>query len=140
MVHHHQHPNLADVALPMTYRAIAANRVAGKKRQQAKQGKEYKVAPKRKRLTNSEVANFIRQGEIKTYTEILAIAESRRNEGQDDLAEFIFLRSEKHLRELLSKAWLMKDAPGKVAGIKTPRIEKVREALREECVSNCNKA
>ena len=86
-----------------------------------------------------EVANFIRQEEIETYTEILAIAESRRDEGQDDLAEFIFLRSEMHLRELLSKVWLMMDAPAKIAGIKTPPIEKVREVLRKECVSNCKK-
>ena len=142
VAHHHQHPNLEDVALPMTHRAIADNRAAGKKRKSAKLGKEpgSEVAAKKKRLTNSQVANFIRREEIQTYTEMLAIAEKRRDEGQDDLAEFIFSRSEKHLRELLTKAWLMKDAPANIAGTKISRIERVREALSKDCVANCNKA
>lgn len=140
VAHHHQHPNLTDVALPKTYRAIAANRAGGKKRKSAKLGKECELVPKKKRLTNSEVANFIRQEQIKSYTEMLAIAELRRDDGQEDLAEYIFLRSEKHLKELLNKTWLMKNAPAKIASRQTSRIEKVREALRSDCVSNCDKA
>ena len=71
---------------------------------------------------------------------MLAIAEKRRDEGQDDLAEVIFSRSEKHLRELLTKAWHMKDAQAQIAGTKISRIERVREALSKDCVANCNKA
>ena len=109
--------------------------MAGKKRNSAKLGKEpgIEVAAKKKRLTNSQVANFIWREEIETYTEMLAIAEKRQGEGQDDLAEFIFSRSEKHLRELLTKAWLMKDAPAKSAGTKISRFERVREALSKLC-------
>ena len=142
VAHHHQHQNFEDVALPMTHRAIAANRAAGKTRKSAKLGKEpgSEIAAQKKCLTNSQVANFIRGEEIQTYREMLAIAEKRRDEGQDDLAEFIFSGSEKHLREFLTKAWLMKDAPAKIAGTKISRIERVREALSKDCVDNWNKA
>ena len=71
---------------------------------------------------------------------MLAIAELRRDDGEEDLVEFIFSHSEKHLKELLNNTWLMKNTLGKVASRKTSRIEKVREALRTDCVSNCNKA
>ena len=79
VAHHHQHPNLEDVALPMTHLAIAANRAAGIKRKSAKLGKEpgNEVAAKKKRLTTSQVADVIRREEIQTYTEMLAIAEKR---------------------------------------------------------------
>eukprot|EP00794_Sanderia_malayensis_P001344 gene1344-1484_t len=94
---------------------------------------------KKRQLSNSDVAQFIREINVKTYAELLAIAESRKDEGLDDIADFAFSRSEKHLRELVTKTWFMKDAPDKVKGIKTSRMEKVREALDKECTPNCNK-
>ena len=76
--------------------------------------------------------------------DVLAIAESRRDDGQEDLAEFIFSRSERHLKELLNRTWLMKNATAKIVSTKTSRIEtsrveKVKEALRSDFVSNCDK-
>eukprot|EP00794_Sanderia_malayensis_P001029 gene1029-351_t len=103
VAHHPDHPNLTDAASPKTKNSIAS---------------------KKKRLSNSDVAQFIRENNVKTYVELFAIAESRKDEGLDDIADFAFSRSEKHLRELITKTWFMKDAPDKVKGIKTSRMEK----------------
>ncbi len=139
VVHSKDHPNLAEARSPRTKRSIAANRAAGKKRKSETSTQGCKIAPKKKRLSNSDVAAFIRKQNIKTYTGLFATAEKRREEGENDIADFIFSRSEKYLRELISKVWLMKDAPDKIQGRATTRIDKVRNALKEECASGCNR-
>ena len=47
----------------------------------------------------------IRERGIRSYTELLAIAEERRTAGQMDIAEFVFKRNEKILCELVTKTW-----------------------------------
>ena len=41
---------------------------------------------------------------------MLAVAETRKQAGQNDIAEFVYNRSEKHLNELISKTWHMAEA------------------------------
>ena len=68
------------------------------------------VARKRERLTNLNLVEFIRDGGIKSYTELPAIAEERRTAGQMAIAEFVFKRNEKILHELVTKTWQMESA------------------------------
>ena len=67
------------------------------------------------------------------------IAETRKEEGETDIAEFLFSRPEKHLRELISKTWFMKEAPTKGKRENVPRIAEVEKALQNDCVPGCNK-
>lgn len=92
------------------------------------------------RLSNSDVADFIRKYEIKTYTQLFAIAETRKEKGKTDIAEFLFSRPEKHLREVISKTWFMKEAPTKIERENISRIAEVEKALQNDCVPGCNKS
>ena len=62
------------------------------------------VVKKRKRLTNLYLTEFILERGIRSYTEPLAIAEEQRTSGQIDIAELVFKRNEKILRELVTKS------------------------------------
>ena len=42
---------------------------------------------------------------MKSYTEPFAIAEERRTAGQVDIAQFVFERNAKTVRELETKTW-----------------------------------
>jgi len=44
----------------------------------------------------------------------LALAERRRDAGQEDLANFVFSRNEKHLKELVKKTWAMHTTQSKI--------------------------
>ena len=52
-------------------------------------------------MTSPDFAESTRERNIKSYTELLAIAVKRRTAGQMDISEFLFKRSEKILREAL---------------------------------------
>ena len=46
-------------------------------------------------MTNLDLAEFIQERVIRSHTELLAIAEERRTDGQIDISEFVFKRNEK---------------------------------------------
>ena len=68
------------------------------------------VAKKRKSLTNLDLAEFIQERGIRSYTGLLAITEGQRTAGQMDIGEFVFKRNEKILCELVTKTWQMVSA------------------------------
>ena len=68
----------------------------------------------RKDLTNLDLAEFIQESGIRSYTELHAITEDWRTAGQMDIAEFMFKRNEKILRELITKTLQMESAKEKL--------------------------
>ena len=96
------------------------------------------VVKKRKCLTNLYLTEFIRERGIRSYTELLAIAEEQRTSGQMDIAEFVFKRNEKILRELVTKTSQMESAKEKLAASKVPRINTVKIHLTSDCVEGCS--
>ena len=146
VAHSEEHPNLKDISSPQTKKSIAGNRAASRKRKsnisnqnEAVTASHSKGKQINRRLSNSNVADFITKNNIKTYTQLFSSAEKRKQEGQIDLAEFIFQHSEKNLRELIEKAWFMKAAPVHEKRETIIRIDEVRKALNGDCISNCNK-
>ena len=81
VAHSEGHPNLKEAKSPPTKKLIAANRAAAKKRRSLST-EEGQPKNMKKRLSNSDVADFIRKYEIKTYTQLFAIAETRKEEGK----------------------------------------------------------
>ena len=68
----------------------------------------------KRRLTYTNVVDFVRQCEIKSYTELLATAQKRKLEGENNIAEFVLSHNEKNIRELVTKTRLMKSATAKL--------------------------
>ena len=85
-------------------------------------------------MTNLDLAEFIQERGIKSYTEFLAITEERRTAGQMDIAEFVFKWNEKVLHELVTKTWQMELAKEKLEASKASRIDTVKTHLVFDCV------
>ena len=81
VAHSSYHPNLSDAASPATKCSIAANR----KFTSSAGGEGSSSCKKKSQITNSDVATFVTSNNIHTYTELFAIADRRRQEGQTDI-------------------------------------------------------
>ena len=125
------HPNLADSQSPVTKKSIQAN-----KRKSVERSQEPK-AKRKLRLSNQDTAKFIRAHKIHSYTELLSVADQRQQEGLDDISSFVFNRTEKFLRELITKTWDMAGAQDKIERQKTDRLDiLIKFKYQEPCVCN----
>ena len=132
---------------PVTAGAIKASREAAKKRRASV--KEHgdvdgtpcstssKKSKTKTRFRNSDAGEFVRKHDIHSYTELLAKAEERREAGQNDVLEYVYNRSEKNLRELITKTWQMTKARETIEDDKKTRIQKVQAELEKPCVESC---
>ena len=133
------HPDLSDVGSPRTKAGTKALQQGSRKRKIGfNQCGDESCSSKSRRLTNLEVSDYIVANNITTLTQLFAKAESRKEEGECDLAMFLFSRTQKSLGELVSKAWLLKTASTSLAMENISRIEKVRNAAAQNCTEECN--
>ena len=95
---------------------------------------------KQKSFTNLDLAKFIQERGIRSYTELFAVAEERRTAGEMDIAEFAFERNERILRELVAKTWQMESDKEKLELSKISRIDTVKTHLTSDCVEGCSSA
>ena len=72
-------------------------------------------------MANLNLAEFIRERDIRNYIDFLAIAEEQRTAGQMAIAEFEFKQNEKILLELVTKIWEMKSTKENLAASKVSR-------------------
>ena len=105
LAHSKNHPpGLLTAASPKTKMSIARFHAACATKRKSTEGESsWAVATKQKSLTNLDLADFIREGGIRSYTEPLAITEEQRTAGQMDIAEFVFKWNEKMLREFVTR-------------------------------------
>ena len=92
VAHSENHPpGPLTAASPKTKDSIAGFHAACAKKWKSTDGESFRaVAKKRESMTNLDLAEFIQERGIKSYTEFLAITEERRTAGQMDIAEFVF--------------------------------------------------
>ena len=126
------HPDLKSKGKPKTSKA--SDKVAKKGRKRGPDGSKVAKSKKRKRLTSSEVADILLAKNIKTVTELQALAYTQKREGKEDLMDFIIGRSRKAVSELLETTWEIKEAGEKIARAHKSRVEILREAGNEECL------
>ena len=140
VAHSENHPpGLLTAASPKTKKSIAGFRAACATKRKSTEGESScAVAKKRKSLTNLDLAEFIRERGIRSYTELLAIAGKWRTAGQMDIAEFVLRRNKKILRELFTKTWQMESAKEKLQANKASRIDTVSTHLTSDCVEGCS--
>ena len=127
-------------ASPKTKKAIIAGfpLACATKRKSTEGESSCAATNKGKSLTNLDRAKFIRERAIRSYTELLAIAEERRTAAQMEIAEFAFKRNETVLRELITKTWQMESAKEKMEVSKVSPIDTVKTHLTSDCVEGCS--
>lgn len=142
VAHSDNHPDLSQVGSPRTKASTAALREAGKKRKSARNVNVVSTALERnkrkRRLSNLEVADFIVAKNITTAEHLFAKADARKQEGESDLASFLFSRTQKSIDELIRKSWMLKQASSEIQQDEITRIGKVRNAAAGACVDGCN--
>jgi len=141
VTHSTNHPEgLLSANSPKTKKSIAGFRASCAAKKNSNSESTEASAPKKPckgGLKNFEVSEFIRERGIKSYLELLAVTEERRTAGQMDFANFLFSRSEKFIRELISKTWQMSTAKAKLEEKKMSRIDKMQSMLTSDCVEDC---
>ncbi|CAB4020514.1 Hypothetical predicted protein [Paramuricea clavata] len=143
VAHSDNHPDLSEVGSPRTKASTVALREAGRKRRSTNTNAEATASrergnQKRRHLSNLEVGDFIVANNITTVQQLFAKADARKQEGESDLANFLFSRTQKTIAELMSKSWLLKQASSEIQRDEITRIEKVRNAAENACVDGCN--
>ena len=132
------HPNLSEIGSPRTKTCIRAYRESRKRKQNENTNGQQEKAKKIRRLSNFEVSEFLVANQIKSETELLALADAQSKEGKNDLANFILCRSNKAIQELIDNTWRLQNARAKLDRKKKSRIDLLRDARSAECVDGCN--
>lgn len=104
------HPNLNNTKAPRTNAASAIVVVRERLQNTAEQQPVQRPNAKKKRLSAFEVSQIIIENNIKTRTELLALAQEQKEEGKFDLAEFIVNRGARVVAQVLDTAWELETA------------------------------
>lgn len=94
---------------------------------------------KKKRLSAFEVSEIIIEHNIRTITELQALAYEQKHEGKTDIAEFLLNRNPRAVADVLQSAWEIERAPEKLARSKISRMELLEEAREGTCIEGCNR-
>ena len=94
-------------------------------------------ATKKKRLSAFDLSEIIVEKNIKTRTELLALANQQKNEGKSDIAQFIVNRGPKVVAEVLNTAWEMNTAEERLSRTQKTRMEILAEARNSQCTRGC---
>lgn len=119
------HPvGLLQSSSPRTKKCSQASKEASKRKYQAACASTGGGTKKsRRRLSNMEASELVIAEKVKSYDELLALAETRKQAGQNDLAEFMFSRNERNLHELVTKTWAMQSAKSRLERQQLSRMD-----------------
>jgi len=93
---------------------------------------------KRKRMSAFELSEIITQKQIKSRTQLLALANEQQELGKNDIAEFIINRGSKVVAEILTTAWEMKGAQATLERQAKSRLQLLQEANNAQCTGGCH--
>ena len=123
------HPDLASASAPRTTNALAARR--------QRTGNRRGSTGKKQKLDNLTLNEAILKNNIKTTTQLLALADVQKKNGKTDLAVFIFDKGLKKVGELIQTTWAMENASAKLKRESLLRMEILTSFLQKPCVENC---
>ena len=89
---------------------------------------------KTKRLTFTNVAEYIFGNRIRSYTSLQAIALTRRQEGENNLFSFLARNTSKSVQELIIRVWNTHSAAEKENSETISRIEKLVSTGNHKCI------
>lgn len=132
------HPDLTDARSPKGIKGSRKFSENSKRRRSEKVTVATRTSqPKKKRLSNSDVAAFLVKHNIKKETELYAIAKTRNDEGLSDLNDFVLNKNPKALSDLIATTWKLHAAPTLVLREKMDRMQVVLSFLEKPCVDDC---
>lgn len=141
--HSQEHPPLEKIKNSRTNQCVRAyvqkrKSTSDEKSENGKKPTEKNQKNKRRRMmSNLELCDFIIKHKIRSEKELYAIANQRRADGEPDLAEYV-TKYPKKLNENIASAWKLHDSVNEVKRQSMPRMERVKAAAIEPCVTNCN--
>ena len=161
VVHSINHPDLSDSAGPSTMKAHEAkidrklrkrghesnlrtassvvrteagqHCVENSESSNEKSASSSKTPSRHKRLKAFEVSEIVINKNIKSCTDLLALAHEQKLEGKTNLAEFIVNRGSKVINEVISTAREMETAKETKSRSEKNRLELAHEASKREC-------
>lgn len=148
--HSKHHPDLENVSSPRTKLSTQAYR-RSRKRASIERAQETANSSssnsasstnnklcKPKRLSNLNVSEFVLKNNITTEIKLLASAQSRKSEGQTDLANFVLSKNPKALSELIATTWKMQNASVELERQDAKRMDIIRNTSNStDCVDAC---
>ena len=88
-------------------------------------------------MTSYELAEIVLAKNIKSRTELLALARQQKLQGKSDIAEFIVNRGTKVISEVLDTTWEMQNLTADLERAKKSRAQLLHEARQGECTEGC---
>ena len=142
VLHSAGHTNLSDIGSPKTKKAMKTSASNARKRRSTQttshsESSSSSRITKPKRLSNTEVSEFMVVNNIRRESELMSIANKRHAEGQKDIYNFIMNKTPKALSELISTTWKLQEAPQTVQRETKSRISILERFLEEDCVPTC---
>ena len=133
------HPDCISGKSPKTSKASKAKKEKAKcSRASSTASEEPQPGPskpqKRRRLSNLDVGEIIIARKIHDDRELYALAKQQKEEGKFDLAAFLFAKSHKQVNEVIKSARKMEEAQTTIERSNKPRLERVKEELKGQCV------
>ena len=119
------HTPLDLIRTPSSRRLSTSYRKSQKQKRKSVESRQEPVTPqvaaakettpvvKKTRTTNLQVSEFVEKHNIENLTQLYHVAQMRREDGERDLMEFIFSRTEKQLQEIIEKTYRVKGAAGR---------------------------
>lgn len=140
------HPDLWNLKAPKTTMASEKRTELGRINNsdisgpstQPSTGQQPANPKKRKRLSAFELSEIVAEKEIKTRTELLALAQEQKEQGKTDIAEFVVNRGQRVVAELINTTWEIRNAHQHLQRSRKSRLDILRDAQVEECVPGCN--
>ena len=143
ILHSENHTKLENIKSPKTKKAMHK---FGEKRRlskasTAKGPADQEAGPsmpkKAKRLSNSNVADFLIRHNIRS--DIVLLNESKKRALEDpDLRAFILNKTPSQRRDLLKTTWEIEDASEVIKRRNANHMEVIRSYSEKDCVANCN--
>ncbi|CAH3046804.1 unnamed protein product [Porites evermanni] len=118
------HPDLTSATAPRTTKASSTKRTTAME-------KREKGA-----LSTDNCEELTKN--IKSRTELLALAREQKVEGKTDIAEFIVNRGAKVVADVLATTWELENSKDNLERQRKSRIQLLKEVRDGECVQNCS--
>ena len=93
---------------------------------------------RKRRMTAFEVSQIIVEGNIKSLTELQALALEQKGEGKTDLAEFLINRNPRTVADVMQSTWEIEESKAKLERGEKTRMELMQEARMAECAPGCD--
>ena len=92
---------------------------------------------RKKQMTSYELAEIVLAKNIKSRSELLALARQQKLKGKTDIAEFIVNNGTKVVSEVLDTAWEMQNSTADLERARKSRVQLLHEARQGECMEGC---